>query len=476
MGVSHLISFLACAGLLLLVVLVLVRGREGPLRLPVALLALDMFVWNFAMLALALGGGESWRWIDNAASPLTPPLALHVVLVFVGRMERLRWVAIAAYVGGLGLGLVSLAGLASPAAARWVASSGQGVIFLTLMIPEALLMAALLLIHLRRQVREVERMRSRLLLAALGLGALFGSTELWDDFLPLPALGQLGAMSMALLVSLVVVQLRSPNRDDLARTLGYSLGLTLLSLSGYLAVARWAATNIALALVAGSAITAALFFAAAEVLRKRRGQRWADERRLLLDDLATELAHELRNPLAAIKGANEVIRRARPSGDVSQDEFFSLINEQVERIDAVVERYRHLGAGLREIAVDLEPLLEQIVDQRLAEPLQRAGLRVELTVEPLPEIVADPLQLGQAVEELVLAAIDNAGPEDALLSIGACVGRLDALTPAIVIEVSGVADGRESFGLGIARRAVEAHGGELRRGDDRRVQLLVPVG
>ncbi|PIE19509.1 MAG: hypothetical protein CSA65_02445 [Proteobacteria bacterium] len=477
MGASHLISFAACAGLLLLVVVVLARGRQGPLRLPVALLALDMFVWNFAMLVLALGGGEEWRWIDNAASPLTPPLALHVVLVYLGRMSRLRWIALVAYGAGLGLGLTSIAALlGSTSAGRWVASRSQGVVFLALMVPEVLLMGALLVIHLRRQVREIERMRCRLLLAALGLGGLFGSTESWDDFLPLPALGQLGAMSMALLVSLVVLELRSPRRDDLARSLGYALGLTLLALSGYLAVARWAATNVALALVGGSVITAALLFAAAEALRRRRSQRWTYERRLLLDDLATELAHELRNPLAAIKTANDVLRQARPThADDQPEAFFTLIDEQVGRIDAVVERYRRLGAELRQLPLDLDQLLEEIVDRRLADALQRADLRVEFCVEPLLRIVADPQQLGQAVEELVYAAINDAGPETEVLSITARHGQLDPLTPAIIVEISDLGEGAKSFGFGVARQVAEAHGGELRWGEERSVQLLVPA-
>lgn len=475
---------MACAGLLALAVIVLRKGRR-PLRLPVALLALDMFAWNFATLAKALVGVEPWRWIDNAFSPLTSPLALHIVLLFVGKLRPWRWALYLAYGGAACLSLVAWAALFSPRAGAWVASSQQSIVSLALLVPGAILMAALLLRYLQRQVREEARMRARLLFAALLLGSIFGSTEFWDDLFPLPALGQLGALAMALLVALVVLRLRAPAREHAAQAAGYALGLSLLGLTAFLALARWASTNLAAAILVGVTVTVALALATIEVLTKVVRERRRGRRLGMVGQLSTQLAHELKNPLAALHGAVQFIEEECRREGVLQgkEEFFALIGQQVARIDTSIERYRRFTNELRCSPTDLRQLLEGVLELGLADEAERQGVEIDLELEMALQLYVDPAQLSQALEDVLRNAL-SAMPEGGTLRIAAREGMLEAGVPAVVLEItdSGVGmdaeqcaqvleglhadqlEGDHGFalGLGLTRCVVEAHGGELR--------------
>ena len=64
---------------------------RGPLARPLALLSIDMFVWNFAALAYSVvrraPSGAGWR---PPPRRWPPPLVLHFILTFVGRRRALR--------------------------------------------------------------------------------------------------------------------------------------------------------------------------------------------------------------------------------------------------------------------------------------------------------------------------------------------------------------------------------------------------
>src|SRR5260370_33747577 len=99
MTVHGWISIFACAGHLALAILGLAQRTRSPLRLPLALLALDLFTWNFADLAYTTSGNMAWHWLDRGTSPFCAPLALQIVAIFVGRARRLRHLLAVSYLG-----------------------------------------------------------------------------------------------------------------------------------------------------------------------------------------------------------------------------------------------------------------------------------------------------------------------------------------------------------------------------------------
>src|SRR5690348_1946429 len=105
MGPHVWLTSITCVGELVLAGAAFFGGARSGLGLPLALLSLDLFGWNFASLAFELSHRPSWRWFDLAVSPLTAPLLLHFVLAFVGRARRLRALLAACYVGFAALAL-----------------------------------------------------------------------------------------------------------------------------------------------------------------------------------------------------------------------------------------------------------------------------------------------------------------------------------------------------------------------------------
>jgi signal transduction histidine kinase len=83
----------------------------------------------------------------------------------------------------------------------------------------------------------------------------------------------------------------------------------------------------------------------------RRGIARAIERRERFDRLATvarfsaQLAHDLKNPLAALKGATQFLEGELAQGRdlATQGTFLKLIGDQVERLTRVVDNYERLG-------------------------------------------------------------------------------------------------------------------------------------
>src|SRR5262252_10281439 len=99
MSVSEWMSILSAAGHLALALLVLLRRTPSPMALPIALLALTQFGWNFAAFAYHHSGVIVWHYLDRGLSPLTPALAFHVICAFVGRARPLRYAIAFGYLG-----------------------------------------------------------------------------------------------------------------------------------------------------------------------------------------------------------------------------------------------------------------------------------------------------------------------------------------------------------------------------------------
>ena len=65
------LSLVGCSGILMLALIVLGHRGRNPLAVPLGLLFVDMFVWNFATWAYQRSGAPAWECLDAAFSPLT---------------------------------------------------------------------------------------------------------------------------------------------------------------------------------------------------------------------------------------------------------------------------------------------------------------------------------------------------------------------------------------------------------------------
>jgi signal transduction histidine kinase len=213
-------------------------------------------------------------------------------------------------------------------------------------------------------------------------------------------------------------------------------------------------------------------------LERTQAQLVQSEKLASIGEMAAAVAHGLRNPLASLRAAAQVVRR-HPASPASGEHLDAII-EEVDRLD---RRISHLLSFSR--PAPFHPMTESVprlVEGLLpafAELLRERGVELQLELpSALPEVRVDPMQLEQALVEIVSNALD-AMPEGGRLRISAASnGKNTGGEVAIDIGDTGPgipenilssvcepffttrADGT-GLGLAIAKRYVEQNGGHL---------------
>jgi signal transduction histidine kinase len=197
-------------------------------------------------------------------------------------------------------------------------------------------------------------------------------------------------------------------------------------------------------------------------------------------DFVSNAAHELRNPLAGISGAIEVLRDGAKDNPQARDHFLTRLAEDAERMNRLTQslltlaRVESLGAGETEV-VDVPIAIRDVV------AAVEAPKHVDLVVECEPDLTAkgDPTLLRQVLIGLVTNAFKNTPPPGAVTVRGRRDGETDVILEVIdtgtgipAAEIERVFERfyrrsetrkQEGFGLGlaIARRMVSVMGGEI---------------
>lgn len=129
------------------------------------------------------------------------------------------------------------------------------------------------------------------------------------------------------------------------------------------------------------------------------------------------LTHELKSPLAAIRGAAELLQEDMPTQD--QQRFAGNIQRQAERLHQLVDKLLNLahveqmqGLGTRE-RVDLSALTRELL-QRLEPRLRLKSLRLRDELGDAQAVQGDPFLMGQALQNLLDNAIDFSPPNGEL--------------------------------------------------------------
>jgi signal transduction histidine kinase len=486
MTLHEKLGLVACVGHLALAILLLIRWARSTIALPLALLSLDLFVWNFANLAWEVSGHAAWRHLDTAVSWLTPPLALHLIVAFVGRGRSLRPMLIVFYLFFAQLPF-------------WADTPGWDLVFLAGVVPAVTIALFLLAIHLRKTTDPEEKVRSRYMLVAMSVGGVLGSSDLWYDHVGLPmSVGNLATFASTSLVAVAAL------REKLVWPEGPSwfgflaLGLATLGLTGYLTVVRTLGTEKAMAVVAVTIALGALYAVVREGVGAREVAKERGEALATLGRFSQQMAHDLKNPLAALKGALQFLKEEERQGRSLADhaEFLDLMLEQVGRLQRVVDQYQRMAK--------VEPVrapasLNDVVREVLAlQPFAAsATTRVDADLgASLPECDLDRDLVARAIENLVQNAFE-AMPGGGTVGVRTARGESSKVTLSVEdsgcgMDVRQIERAFDEFyttkaqgsGLGLAfvRRVVDAHGGAIRltsevgRGTTVRIEFPVSEG
>lgn len=214
-------------------------------------------------------------------------------------------------------------------------------------------------------------------------------------------------------------------------------------------------------------------------LRETQDRLLQREKMATIGEMSASVAHELRNPLAAVGGLARRLRK-QLNPDSSELQYATIIHEETERLEKMLDKILSYS---RQHEMTLSTFnIERVIEQALlieGEKINKAG--IELTIElseNLPELHGDAEQIDQVLINLISNARQSM-PEGGHLTIRAEKAHLRG-EDAIRIEVIDSGEGipqdtmRNIFtpffttrkqgtglGLSICLRIIEHHQGEL---------------
>jgi signal transduction histidine kinase len=202
-----------------------------------------------------------------------------------------------------------------------------------------------------------------------------------------------------------------------------------------------------------------------------------EDRTRALEGIAARLAHEVKNPLAAIKGLST--HMARSATDPKTAERLSIVAAEADRLQAIVEGFLNFSRGLDDLQptptkpYELARELTLLLETRAAD----AGVTLEVVGDASATLEADPRKLRQALLNLVLNAM-QASPTGERVTIE--VGRTCPMSYMTTIRVMDHGPGMSpevierirkpyfttrvggtGLGVAVARGLIEQHGGSL---------------
>jgi len=217
-----------------------------------------------------------------------------------------------------------------------------------------------------------------------------------------------------------------------------------------------------------------------------------------LGRLAAGVAHEVRNPLSSLKGFAQFFRsKFRPGSE--EERYSDIMIEEVERLDRVVQELLDFAKPTSPDRVLSDP--NELVDQVLALVVEDAQFR-EVAIERrfasrLPQVFVDPLQIRQALLNLLLNGIE-AMEGGGTLTLETSISTEARSVPFVSVDISDTGEGMtpdeiaklfEPFyttkpkgtglGLTIVSRILEQNGGRITvksvKGEGTTFSALLPI-
>ncbi|WP_160723883.1 ATP-binding protein [Bacillus sp. USDA818B3_A] len=215
------------------------------------------------------------------------------------------------------------------------------------------------------------------------------------------------------------------------------------------------------------------------------------EKLAVIGQMATGIAHEIRNPLSSLKGFTQLQQERYPN----TNDHYSIMIQEIDRINSIVNDLMYLGKP-KEKNFKKERI-EEIIAYTLSITQQQAesqGIKSEIFMEgPLPPIECNGTQLKQVFLNLVKNAIESM-TEGGKIKINVKIIESQKMFISILDEGCGIADSNilnigEPFfttksdgtglGLMVTSQIIKDHNGEIKieseLGKGTKVKVSLPI-
>jgi len=189
--------------------------------------------------------------------------------------------------------------------------------------------------------------------------------------------------------------------------------------------------------------------------------------------LAAGVAHEIRNPLTAIKFRLYSLRKSLPGAD---NEDALVIDNEISRLERIVKDFLQFARPSEPelVAVPPQRILQEVHDL-LKPQLEKSAIDLQLEPSEAAWVQADTQQIKEVLINLIQNAADSIGRKGVITlrahdENGSTILEVADTGKGIPAEVQNrlfdpfftTKEGGTGLGLPIAARIVEKHGGDLR--------------
>jgi signal transduction histidine kinase len=192
--------------------------------------------------------------------------------------------------------------------------------------------------------------------------------------------------------------------------------------------------------------------------------------------LAAGVAHEIRNPLTAIKFRLYSLKKSLPIG-LADSEDAVVIGDEISRLERIVRDFLQFARPSEPelIAVPTQRILQEVYDL-LKPQLKKSAIELKLEPSEPVWVRVDTQQIKQVLINLIQNSADSIG-HDGVITLRARNGAGGVAIMDVIDNGKGIPpevqqrlfdpffttkDGGTGLGLPIASRILEKHGGQLR--------------